>query len=132
MRVSASTSFLRSPPRARSFSFKSVWFIVTSRIPKEWPQSPELLAASAVNSRAVPARLVKIAPVFNQFSAQRTHPAFLSVEFPKNVKTLWREAEKLLNQDDALQMVDPLYVIETVMRYFYSLAQAGNKANAPL
>src|SRR5262245_38834849 len=113
MRVSASTSFLLSPRRARSFSFKSVWFIVTSRIPKEWPQSPELVAASAVNSRAVPAapllRLVKIAPVFNQFSAQRTHPAFLSVEFPKNVKTLWREAEKLLNQDDALQMVDPLY-----------------------
>ena len=29
-------------------------------------------------------------------------------------------------------MVDPLHVIETVMRYFYSLAQSGHKANAPL
>jgi hypothetical protein len=29
-------------------------------------------------------------------------------------------------------MVDPLHVIETVMRYFYSLAQTGRKANAPL
>ena len=29
-------------------------------------------------------------------------------------------------------MVDPLHVIETVMRYFYSLAQSGYKANAPL
>ena len=26
----------------------------------------------------------------------------------------------------------PLHVIETVMRYFYSLAQTGRKANAPL
>jgi hypothetical protein len=32
----------------------------------------------------------------------------------------------------ALQMVDPLYVIETCVRYFYSLAQTGRKANAPL
>jgi hypothetical protein len=31
-----------------------------------------------------------------------------------------------------LQAVDPLHVIETVMRYFYSLAQTGRKANAPL
>src|SRR5215813_3833689 len=29
-------------------------------------------------------------------------------------------------------MVDPLCVIETCMRYFYSLAQTGRKANAPL
>ena len=29
-------------------------------------------------------------------------------------------------------MVDPLYVIETVMRYFFGLAQSGHKANAPL
>ena len=29
-------------------------------------------------------------------------------------------------------MVDPLHVIETVMRCFYSLAQTGRKANAPL
>jgi hypothetical protein len=43
----------------------------------------------------------------------------------KNVKTLWREAEKLTGEDGALQMVDPLHVIETVMRYFYSLAQVG-------
>jgi hypothetical protein len=50
----------------------------------------------------------------------------------KNVKTLWREAEKLIGEDGALQMVDPLHVIETVMRYFYSLAQTGRKANAPL
>jgi hypothetical protein len=50
----------------------------------------------------------------------------------KNVKTLWREAEKHISEDGALQMVDPLHVIETVMRYFYSLAQTGRKANAPL
>ena len=50
----------------------------------------------------------------------------------KNVKTLWREAEKLIGEDGALQMVDPLHVIETVMRYFYSLTQSGHKANAPL
>ena len=50
----------------------------------------------------------------------------------KNVKTLWREAEKLIGEDGALQMVDPLCVIETCMRYFYSLAQTGRKANAPL
>jgi hypothetical protein len=37
-----------------------------------------------------------------------------------------------MGEDGALQMVDPLYVIETVMRYFYSLAQSGRKANAPL
>jgi hypothetical protein len=42
-------------------------------------------------------------------------------------------AEKLLGDDTApLQMVDPLYVIETVMRYFFGLAQSGHKANAPL
>src|SRR5262249_48140510 len=29
-------------------------------------------------------------------------------------------------------MVDPLYVIETCMCYFYSLGQTGRKANAPL
>jgi hypothetical protein len=45
---------------------------------------------------------------------------------------VWREAEKLIGEDGALQMVDPLHVIETVMRYFYSLAQTGRKANAPL
>jgi hypothetical protein len=45
---------------------------------------------------------------------------------------LWREAEKLLGYDTVLQAVDPLHVIETVMRYFYSLAQTGRKANAPL
>src|SRR5215813_12366449 len=50
----------------------------------------------------------------------------------KNVKTLWRDAEKLIGEDGALQMVDPLCVIETCMRYFYSLAQTGRKANAPL
>src|SRR5262249_51982268 len=44
----------------------------------------------------------------------------------------WREAEKLIGEDGALQMVDPLCVIETCMRYFYSLAQTGRKANAPL
>ena len=50
----------------------------------------------------------------------------------KNVNTVWREAEKLLGDDTVLQAVDPLHVIETVMRYFYSLAQTGRKANAPL
>src|SRR5262249_34947337 len=50
----------------------------------------------------------------------------------KNAKTLWRDAEKLIGEDGALQMVDPLCVIETCMRYFYSLAQTGRKANAPL
>jgi hypothetical protein len=29
-------------------------------------------------------------------------------------------------------MVDPLHVIETVMRYFFGLAQSSHKANAPL
>jgi hypothetical protein len=29
-------------------------------------------------------------------------------------------------------MVDPLHVIESVMRYFFGLAQSGHKANAPL
>src|SRR5262249_31928559 len=47
MRVSARTFFLLSPRRARSFSFKSVWFIVTSRIPKEWPQSGKRSASTA-------------------------------------------------------------------------------------
>jgi hypothetical protein len=50
----------------------------------------------------------------------------------KNGNTVWREAEKLIGEDGALQMVDPLHVIETVMRYFYWLAQTGRKANAPL
>ena len=50
----------------------------------------------------------------------------------KNVNTVWREAEKLIGEDGGLQIVDPLHVIETVMRYFYSLAQTGRKANAPL
>jgi hypothetical protein len=45
---------------------------------------------------------------------------------------VWREAEKLLGDDTVLQAVDPLHVIETVMRRFYSLAQTGRKANAPL
>jgi hypothetical protein len=53
--------------------------------------------------------------------------------FAKNANTVWREAEKLLGDDIApLQIVDPLYVIETCMRYFYSLAQTGRKANVPL
>jgi hypothetical protein len=50
----------------------------------------------------------------------------------KNVNAVWREAERLLGDDTVLQAVDPLHVIETVMRYFYSLAQTGRKANAPL
>ena len=50
----------------------------------------------------------------------------------KNANTVWREAEKLIGEDGGLQIVDPLHVIETVMRYFYSLAQTGRKANAPL
>jgi hypothetical protein len=54
------------------------------------------------------------------------------VDLSKNVNTVWREAEKLLGDDTVLQAVDPLHVIETVMRYFYSLAQTGRKANAPL
>jgi hypothetical protein len=45
---------------------------------------------------------------------------------------LSREAEKLIGEDGALQMVDPLCLIETCMRYFYSLAQTGREANAPL
>jgi hypothetical protein len=45
---------------------------------------------------------------------------------------LWREAEKLIGEDGARQMVDPLYVIETVMRYFFGLAQSGHRANVPL
>src|SRR5215831_15516501 len=48
------------------------------------------------------------------------------------MRRAWRDAEKLIGEDGALQMVDPLCVIETCMRYFYSLAQTGRKANAPL
>jgi hypothetical protein len=32
----------------------------------------------------------------------------------------------------ALQMVDPLHVIETVVRYFFNLGQTGRETNAPL
>jgi hypothetical protein len=40
--------------------------------------------------------------------------------------------EKRVGKEAALQMVDPLQVIETVMRYFFILGQTGREANAPL
>ena len=36
----------------------------------------------------------------------------------KNVSTLWRELEKRMSADIALDGVDPLHVIEWAMRYF--------------
>ena len=51
---------------------------------------------------------------------------------PKNVSTLWRELEKRMSKDIALDGVDPLHVIEWAMRYFFGLAQTGREAGAPL
>ena len=45
----------------------------------------------------------------------------------KNHKTLWKEAEKLIGTKTVQELHDPLDVIETIMRYFYSLAQAMRK-----
>ena len=42
----------------------------------------------------------------------------------RNLKTLWKEAEKLVGTNSVTQVLDPLDVIETIMRYFYSLVQA--------
>jgi hypothetical protein len=50
----------------------------------------------------------------------------------KNVNTLWRELEKRMSKDIALDGVDPLQVIEWAMRYFFGLAQTGREAGAPL
>jgi hypothetical protein len=36
---------------------------------------------------------------------------------------LWRELEKRMSKDIALDGVDPLHVIEWAMRYFFGLAQ---------
>jgi hypothetical protein len=41
----------------------------------------------------------------------------------KNHKTLWKEAEKLIGTKTVQELHDPLDVIETIMRYFYSLAE---------
>jgi hypothetical protein len=45
---------------------------------------------------------------------------------------LWRELEKRMSKDIALDGVDPLHVIEWAMRYFFGLAQTGREAGAPL
>jgi hypothetical protein len=45
----------------------------------------------------------------------------------KNHKTLWRELEKLIELENIPQALDPLEVIESIMNYFYSLAQAMRK-----
>jgi hypothetical protein len=45
---------------------------------------------------------------------------------------LWRELEKRMSKDIALDGVDPLHVIEWAMRYFFWLAQTGREAGAPL
>jgi hypothetical protein len=50
----------------------------------------------------------------------------------KNVSKLWRELEKRMSKDIALDGVDPLHVIEWAMRYFFGLAQTGREAGAPL
>src|SRR5215470_8431638 len=57
---------------------------------------------------------------------------FLERYRPKNLQYGVARGGKLFGDDTVLQAVDPLHVIETVMRYFYSLAQSGHKANAPL
>jgi len=54
------------------------------------------------------------------------------VGLTKNVSTLWRELEKRMSKDIALDGVDPLHVIEWAMRYFFGLAQTGREAGAPL
>jgi hypothetical protein len=45
----------------------------------------------------------------------------------KNHKTLWRELEKLIELENLDQPLDPLAVIEQVMNYFYSMAEAMRK-----
>ena len=45
----------------------------------------------------------------------------------KNHKTLWRELEKLIELENIPQALDPLGVIESIMNYFYSLAEAMRK-----
>ena len=37
---------------------------------------------------------------------------------------MWKEAEKLIGTKTVQELHDPLDVIETIMRYFYSLAEA--------
>jgi hypothetical protein len=50
----------------------------------------------------------------------------------KNVKTLWNEAEKLVGTKYVAQVLDPLYVIETVMRYFFTLAESRKDVGGKL
>jgi hypothetical protein len=44
-----------------------------------------------------------------------------------NVSTLWRELEKRMSEDIALDGVDPLHVIEWAMRYFFGWRRPGVK-----
>ena len=49
----------------------------------------------------------------------------------KNAKTLWREAQKLIdNGAIVLDAADPLEILERAMRYFYALAAYGAKHKA--
>jgi hypothetical protein len=50
----------------------------------------------------------------------------------KNVNTLWRELEQRFGESALINDVDPLYVIETTMRYFFALSQTGHQAQAPI
>jgi hypothetical protein len=47
-------------------------------------------------------------------------------------QTLWKEAEKLVGTKTVQELLDPLDVIETIMRYFYSLAQARKESGGTL
>src|SRR5262249_22180802 len=95
--------------------------------------APVDLLARIVTARAAGLRGLDALAVDNSRRGAGLAPdPFAICHHAKNVKTLWRDAEKLIGEDGARQMVDPLCVIETCMRYFYSLAQTGRKANAPL
>jgi hypothetical protein len=50
----------------------------------------------------------------------------------RNLKTLWKEAEKLVGTNSVAQALDPLDVIETIMRYFYSLADARKESGGTI
>jgi hypothetical protein len=50
----------------------------------------------------------------------------------KNAKMLWREAEKLIGEDGALQDVDAIVVVETTMKYYFHLAQKALEYELPV
>jgi hypothetical protein len=50
----------------------------------------------------------------------------------KNRSTYFREAQKEFKKDRTLQEVDPIVVIETVMRYYFALGQKGLELDMPV